>query len=75
MTTAEILQALALVVAPSGAAWAGVKLALNGTRKDIHAVATKVDAVEGKVDRTREEVAYLKGYVMGVVPPLPRHGS
>jgi hypothetical protein len=36
-------------------------LALNGTNKKIQAVAEKVDCVDAKVDRTREEVAFLRG--------------
>ncbi len=74
MSPSEIIQMLGVVAGPSGAAWLGVKTALNGTRKSIanlsakqaldnSTLAVKVDTLGRDLTKVREDVGYLKGKV------------
>ena len=73
MTDGEILKAIVpVVLSSSGAAWLGVRIALNGTRKAIadgrkeaqagfDKVHTDLKRVEGSVGDARERIARLEG--------------
>lgn len=61
-----------IVLASAGAAWGGVKLALNGTRKAIaegrkeaqdgfNRIHLNMQRIEDKVTDARERVAHLEG--------------
>lgn len=75
----ELLKlAIPLASASGGMAWAGVKLALNGTRKrmdeikaTVHGSERRIDerlsALTQSVDCTRLDLAYLQGQ-LGVAP-------
>lgn len=54
MTPDQIVIVLASILGPAGAAWAGVKISLNGT-------VARVNRIEDKVDKVVVDVAYLKG--------------
>jgi len=73
MTDGEIIKAvIPIVIACSGAAWGGVKLALNGTRKAIAEgrkevqegftrVHLNMQRIEDKVGDARERISRLEG--------------
>lgn len=73
MTDLDILKALVpVVLSSSGAAWLGVRIALNGTRKAIadgrrearegfDKVHADMKRIEGSVGDARERIARLEG--------------
>lgn len=63
----HIIRFAGLVVAPSGAAWAGVRLALNGIRKDLRDIRTEFKVVDSRVQATREEMAEIRGSMKSLV--------
>ena len=84
MTVDDLLKFAAMVVAPSGAAWTAVKVALNGTRKRIDdaraeakenhtALAQKVDGVIVQVGAVTSDLSYLKGRVASVLHATHSH--
>lgn len=55
-------QLIALILGPTGAAYVGVKVALNGTVERVRRTEQKVDAIEGEVSKVRVAVARLQGH-------------
>lgn len=47
----DLWQILAIVLGPSGAAWATIKVTLNGTAKRVERMETKLDDVRDRVTR------------------------
>ena len=60
MLLPDYLTLVAAVVGPAGAAWTGVRVALNGTRERVHRIENKVDRIEGKVSGISERTAKLE---------------
>ncbi len=56
------LQVLALALGPAGAAWVGVKVALNGTVERVRRIEGKVDGVEKDVGDLKISVGRLQGH-------------
>jgi hypothetical protein len=55
-------QLLALVLGPTGAAYVGVKVALNGTVERVRRIEGKLDTVEKDVSGVKVAVARLQGH-------------
>jgi len=56
---AELLSLLA-VPAAAGAAWAGVKVGLNGARQNIARIETIVNRLDEKIDGHTERISKLE---------------
>lgn len=56
-----LIQVAAIVLGPAGAAWAGVRVSLNGTRQDVRDIKTEVSGIRGDVSNLRERVARVEG--------------
>lgn len=61
MSPADILQLVAVILGPTGAAWVGVRTALNGTREAVKNLATDMREVRHDLADVRERVAKLEG--------------
>ena len=55
-----ILQLAVLVLGPTGAAWIGVKAALNGVKADVREVKEDLRAFNIALQETRERLARLE---------------
>lgn len=48
------------IVGPFGAAWAGIRVGLNGTRESVVRIESKVDKVVDKVNAHETRLAVLE---------------
>lgn len=55
-----MLQVAAVMLGAPGAAWAAVKLSLNGTRERVQRIETKLDRVEEGMTEVRERLARVE---------------
>ena len=55
-----VLAIAGLILGPGGAAWAAVRVALNGTREDVRELRADVRAMKADVQDVRERVARLE---------------
>lgn len=60
MDPVVILQSLALILGPSGAAYVGVKTAVNGMRADVKEIKGDVKEVKTVQTQNRERLAVLE---------------
>lgn len=51
----------AVVFGPTGAAWVGVRTALNGTRERVKKIDATVDRMGSEVTDVRERVSKIEG--------------
>lgn len=56
-----LLQAAIVILGPTGAAWVGVRTALNGTRQNVKDLASDMREVRKDLTDVRERVARLEG--------------
>lgn len=61
MTPAEITQLVAIILGPSGAVFASLKIILNGTKGRVDKIEQHMENMDEKIDRVVEDLAYLKG--------------
>ena len=59
MDTQTLLIFAGAVIGPAGAAWAGVKVSLNGTKEDIAEIKTDMRAISKAVSRNTTEIVRL----------------
>ena len=59
----EAWQLLALVLGPSGAAWVGVKMALNGTREQVKDLKGDIKALSKDVRDNRDHIIRLREHL------------
>ena len=59
MDTQTLLIFAGAGIGPAGAAWAGVKVALNGTKEDIAEIKTDIRAISSAVSRNTTEIVRL----------------
>jgi hypothetical protein len=55
----EMWQAVAVIVGPAGAAWIGVKVAVNGMREDVREIKGDVKDLRVTVNQHGERLAVL----------------
>jgi hypothetical protein len=58
--TPEMWQVVAVLLGPAGAAWAGVKMGLNGARADIKEIKGDVKEIRGDVSKHAERLAVIE---------------
>lgn len=63
MSPVELWQVAALVLGPAGAAWVGVKTALNGTRQSVAEIKEDVKDLRAEVRGNREEIIRLQEHL------------
>lgn len=56
----ELAQSVGIVFGPSGAAWIGVKLSLNGTRKKVDEIHADMKEMRKDVTDTQTRVTVLE---------------
>ena len=65
----EVILAFAgLAFTTGGAAWAGVKLSLNGMRLTVNRIEKKLDAVESQVQENRSEISGIRSRCVAFHP-------
>ena len=60
MTSPEMLQLAAMVLAPGGAAWVGVRVSVNGMREDIKGIKRDVSETRKDLSKHGERIATLE---------------
>jgi hypothetical protein len=64
LSTLQVLVTIILPALTAGAAWGGVKAALNGTRATVKRIETKIDAhhadVQARFIRVEDDVADVR---------------
>ena len=63
-----ILAAAGLAFTTGGAAWAGVKLSLNGMRATVNRIEKKLDAVDTQVQENRSEISAIRSRCVAFHP-------
>src|SRR5690606_4952849 len=58
-----LIQLLIVILGPTGAAWAGVRAALNGTRRNVESLTTDVREMRNDLADLRERVAGLEAKI------------
>lgn len=53
--------AASVVLGPTGAAWVGVRTALNGTRERVKRIDKTLDRMDGDLTEVRERVSKIEG--------------
>lgn len=60
-----VIGALGLILGPAGAAWIGVRVAMNGMRQSLQRVELKVDNINGRVTANAVDIARLDEHCRG----------
>jgi hypothetical protein len=58
--TEELLLAAGVILGPSGAAFVGVRVALNGVKEDVKEIKKHVREINGTVGEHGEKIAVLE---------------
>lgn len=61
MAEMDALQVLVLALGPAGAAWAGVKVSLNGTVNRVRRVEEKLDEMSRDMASVKVDVGRIEG--------------